>query len=349
MLSNRLAFAALAVACIGAAAGGSYLATRRNAVPEAPVASAQPAVISSAVRAAAEGETSTNDVGSSLVPLASSATANTTSAAPATKRAEPARTVQSEAPRASLRVKQSAPSGSRRSAEPASAIERSPSAASAPPSTPSTPPPAVAATPAIDPSPQAPPADERAGQENPVAEPPQKVFEELVVAADSVIGLQAETPISSDRARVEDRVEARVTRDVRVRDMVAIPAGTRAIGSVTLVERGGKFKERARLGIRFHTLMLADGTRMPISTETIYREGEPPGNETAKKVGGGAIAGTILGAIIGGGKGAAIGATAGAAAGAGTVMAGDRHAATLRPGEPITVRMLSPVVITLEK
>ena len=33
MLSNRLAFAALAIACIGAAAGGGYLATRQNTVP----------------------------------------------------------------------------------------------------------------------------------------------------------------------------------------------------------------------------------------------------------------------------------------------------------------------------
>ena len=49
----------------------------------------------------------------------------------------------------------------------------------------------------------------------------------------------------------QDRVEARVTRDVRVHDTVAIPAGTRALGSVVSVERGGKFRERARLGIRF--------------------------------------------------------------------------------------------------
>src|SRR5437879_1189642 len=33
MLSNRLAFAALAVACIGAAAGGGYLASRHDAAP----------------------------------------------------------------------------------------------------------------------------------------------------------------------------------------------------------------------------------------------------------------------------------------------------------------------------
>src|SRR5437773_3843630 len=177
----------------------------------------------------------------------------------------------------------------------------------------------------------------------------QKAFEELIVPGDSVIGLQAETPITSDRARVEDRIEARVTRDVRVHDLVAIPAGTRAQGSVTQVERGGRFKERARLGIRFHTLVLADGTRLPISSETIYREGDAPGNGSAQKIGGGAVGGAILGAILGGAKGAAIGATAGAAGGSAVVAAGDRSAAVLQPGAPITVRILSPVTVTTEK
>ena len=72
---------------------------------------------------------------------------------------------------------------------------------------------------------------------------------------------------------------------------------------MTQVERGGKFKERARLGIRFHTLVLADGTRVPINTETIYRDGDAPANGSAQKVGGGAVGGAILGAILGGGKG----------------------------------------------
>jgi hypothetical protein len=38
MFSNRLAFAALAIACIVAAAGGGYIATRQNAVPAPAVA-----------------------------------------------------------------------------------------------------------------------------------------------------------------------------------------------------------------------------------------------------------------------------------------------------------------------
>ena len=170
-----------------------------------------------------------------------------------------------------------------------------------------------------------------------------------MISRDSVIGVQTETRVSSDTAKVEDRVDARVTRDVRVGDRVAIPAGSRAIGSVSLVERGGKLKERARLGIRFHTLVLADGTRVSINTETIYREGESPSNGSASKIGGGAIGGAIIGAILGGGKGAAIGATAGAGAGSAAVMAGDRNAVVVLPGTPLTARINQPVTITIEK
>jgi hypothetical protein len=192
--------------------------------------------------------------------------------------------------------------------------------------------------------------EERTSQEPIRApEPPQKTFEELVVTADSVIGLQTENRLSSDTARVEDKVDAKVTRDVKVGDRIAIPAGSRAIGSVMEVDRGGKFKDRARLGIRFHTLVLADGTRVPISTETIYREGTAPGNSSAAKVGGGAVGGAILGAILGGAKGAAIGATAGAGGGTAAVMAGDRSSVVVAPGTPMTVRILSPVTVTTEK
>jgi hypothetical protein len=179
-------------------------------------------------------------------------------------------------------------------------------------------------------------------------EPPAKTFDELVVARDSVVGLQVETSLSSERAHVEDRVEAHVVRDVRVGGHVAIPAGTHAIGTVVVVDRGGKFKERARLGIRFQTLVMADGTRLPISTETIYRYGDAPTNTTAAKIGGGAVVGAIIGGIIGGGKGAAIGATTGAGAGTASVATSDRNEAVFAAGAEVTARMLSPVTVTVE-
>jgi hypothetical protein len=177
---------------------------------------------------------------------------------------------------------------------------------------------------------------------------PQVTFRELVVPTDSVVGLRIETAISSEKAIIEDRVDAHVIRDVRVGPESAIPAGTRILGVVTAVERGGKFKERALLGIRFHTLVMNDGTSLPITTETIYRYGEAQTNKTAAKIGGGAVAGAILGAIVGGSKGAAVGATTGAGAGTAAVMAGDRSEAQFPAGSEVTARFLAPISLTVE-
>jgi hypothetical protein len=179
--------------------------------------------------------------------------------------------------------------------------------------------------------------------------PPEPQFEEVVLPASSVLGLQVETSLSSERTRPEDRVDARVTRDVTIGGRVAIPAGSKVIGSVTEVERGGKMKERARLGVRFHTLVLADGHEVSLRTEPIVREGDSPANESARKIGGAAVGGAILGAILGGGKGAMMGGAAGAAGGSAAVMAGDRNAATLPAGTVVSVRLSAPATIELER
>lgn len=179
--------------------------------------------------------------------------------------------------------------------------------------------------------------------------PPAPTFEELVVSAESVIGLQVDGSISSEQAHIEDKVQARVTRDVMVGDRVAIPRGAMAHGEVTLVERGGKLKERARLGVRFTSIVLADGTRVPIETDVIVREGSSPTGESSAKIGGGAIGGAILGGILGGARGAILGGSAGAGAGTAVVLAGGRNPATLPSGTPITVRLMRPATVTVER
>ncbi|MGE3278183.1 MAG: hypothetical protein AB7O67_23990, partial [Vicinamibacterales bacterium] len=179
--------------------------------------------------------------------------------------------------------------------------------------------------------------------------PAAPMFEELVVSANAVIDLQLDATVSSEDAQVEDRVVATVTRDVRVGDRVAIPAGSKAHGEVTLVERGGKIKERARLAVRFTGVTLGNGTRVPISTEAILREGESAAKESAAKIGGGAIGGAIIGGIIGGKKGAAIGSTVGAGAGTTAVMAGGRNAAVFESGSPVSVKLLKPAAVTVDR
>jgi hypothetical protein len=310
---SRTATVILAIVCVAAGAGGSFLALRSDLPVTATEQVQAPA---SALSAVAESE-------GVIEPVPAAVPAAPVVAEPAPR---PRRPVQSPpAPRPSVRQTASA-----------SRVPEPPVPA----------PPVIAPDQRVVPIAPAAITDNQASR---TVEPPAPLYEELVVAADSVIGLQLESPVTSERAQVEDSVIARVTRDVKVGDRVAIPAGAKALGEVTLVERGGKMRERARLGVKFTSVVLADGTRLPLHTETIYREGDPPGRESAAKIGGGAIGGAILGGILGGAKGAAIGGSIGAGAGTAAVVAGDRNHATLSAGTPLTVRIEDPVVVTVEK
>jgi hypothetical protein len=332
MVSNRLAFAAVSVACVAAAAGGGYLATRQSQSSSA-IAAPAPQAPAVPVSAATPPAQPAAEPVAALTPQTTPASATSEKRPSATDRSAPAPKA-GKAPVAVI-ARNAPPQASERSS---SAINPAPQELQAPP--------APLPAPLPEPAPAArqddvrPPEPEKA---------PEKNFDELVVSADSVIGLQLETALSTERAHVEDRVDARVIRDVRVRNQVAVPAGAHAIGSVMVVESGGKFRDKARIGIRFNTLVMPDGTRLPISTETIYREGEPPSNKSAAKIGGGAVIGTILGGLLGGAKGAAVGAAAGAGGGAAAVAAGDRSAVTLPAGTQLTARFLSPVTVTVER
>jgi hypothetical protein len=338
---NRIAFGFLVLTCVVAAGGGAYLATRAND-PAAPAEVRS----SAAVPAVTETEALVDEVPTVEAPRVEEVAAPV--AAPAA------------APTA-RRDTSSATAASRTAPRPASTSSERASRA-----------PATPARARTDSRPSAAPDAASAASRNPVqsestsqvavmqsqpalgpvaieSRPPAPMFEELTIAADSVLGLQVEKAVTTENAKVEDKVEARVTRDVKVGGEIAVPAGSRVEGSVTLVEQGGKVKEQARLGVRFHTLVLADGTRVPLSTDALYREGASPAGASTAKIGGAAVGGAILGAILGGGKGATIGGAVGAAGGTAAVMASDRKAATLPAGSTVTVRILAPVTVTIEK
>lgn len=349
MLSNKVALAFAGVlALVAAAATGAYVATRQAHAPAAAAtAGAPPSTVPAAGGAVEATEAVMDDKAAAgpATPESGAAAAPTPAVTSPTEHSEPEPrhthrgagvSVASATNRAPETVR------NRRSTTPVTASSAGVPAAgrgvpqAAPAPTQPEPPQTMART-------ERPPVD-------PVAElPPAPQYLEVTVPADSVVGLQIETSISSETARVEDRVVARVTRDVRADGRVAIPAGSKVLGAVSVVDRGGKMKDQARLGVRFHTVILADGTELPLQTETVYRVGEAPGNASAAKVGGGAIGGAILGAILGGGKGAAIGGAIGAAGGTAAVMASERRPATLAAGSPITVKVLSPVTVTVEQ
>jgi hypothetical protein len=362
MISKPIALGLLAAACVTAAGGGAFLAVRQEPAVQPAQAQAQPASAPNAEPGVAESETIIAPE-SAVKPTAAPAPESREAAKVAVKvepveratapkpsprpdsASQPARSARTAAPPAAAPrsgaalptvAQKSGAAASNTAALPGSSSEPAPTAERSPTVREATP---TAATVPVLPEPVIP--------DPPVAPKPRVV--EVVVPASSVVGLHVATSVTSETARVEDRVEARVTRDVMADGRVAIPEGTRVIGDVTLVERGGKMKDKAKLGVKFHTLILGDGSHVPFRTDAIYREGSSPGNESARKIGGAAIGGAILGAIIGGAKGAAIGGATGAAGGGAVVMAGDRNAATLPAGTVVTVRLSSPVTVDVQR
>jgi hypothetical protein len=330
----------LSVGCLAAAAGGSYLAVRQN---QSAVAVSSPAP--------------------DLAPIAPSATKPVTESegviAPEATKPEAARPVEpSETARPATRIStpnrraevRSTPASQQVSSRPAPRETSRPEsqvASSAP--TPSAPAPTSGGMWETRPSVQPSTPDYKEAEPAAPPPPPAPEYVDLTVPSDAVLGLQIERTVSSELARVEDKVDARVTRDVRVSDRIAIPAGSTVHGSVSEVDRGGRVKGKARLAIRFHTIVLADGTQLALKTEPVVREGQSPGGESAAKIGGAAIGGAILGAILGGGKGAAIGGAVGAGGGTAAAMTNDRSPATLAAGTTVTVRMQAPVTVTVQK
>jgi type IV secretory pathway VirB10-like protein len=328
MVISKTAIGVLAAVCITVGTGSAYLAIRSNET--APVAAGSETTVASTAPSAPAAEKSEPiPVESSVVDDTTQSVSSARSSSPAARRPAPPRPAVS------------------RDAQVEAQVERVPSESA--PELDRPPLPAVS----LEARSVGPPVLElvRQSASEPIGaqEPPSPEYEELVVAADSVIGLQMESSITSERARVEDPVVARVTRDCIVGGRVVIPAGAEARGEVTLVERGGRLRDRARLGVRFTLIVLPDGMRIPLETETIYREGEARGGESASKIGGVALGGAIIGGLFGGARGAAIGGSVGAGAGTAAALADGRDPATLTRGTPITVRVTAPTVVILHK
>jgi len=334
MFPRPLAFGIVVLAAMVAAAAGGYLATRHNALSGTAAVSAAPV----------KGEMPATDAGVTTADARADERPTFESilrpAAPETaaKKGEPRTSAAGTASKTGVRQ-----------------ISKTPVATATAPQ--------PVEPPVAPPAPTAPPEVARAEGGNeaavrppvppvmwePAPPPPEPVYDELVVPAESVLGLQLDTPVSSETAVIEDRVDARLTREVMAGDVVAIPAGARVMGVVTMVEHGGKIRERGRLGIRFHTLILPDGTRTSINTDTVYRESASPAKESAAKIGGAAAGGAILGAILGGKKGAAIGGSIGAAGGTAVVMAGDEKVVVLPAGTIVNVRLMTQTIILVAR
>ncbi len=131
--------------------------------------------------------------------------------------------------------------------------------------------------------------------------------------------------VDSENNSVGQTFAASLDEAVTIGNETIIPRGADAVVKLVDSKDSGKFTGRAELTLALVSLKV-NGRPVDINTQTLSRESDSRGAQTAKTAGGTAVVGAIIGAIAGGGKGAAIGAAAGGAAGAGAqvVLKGQR-------------------------
>lgn len=122
--------------------------------------------------------------------------------------------------------------------------------------------------------------------------------------------------VDSSKNHVGDVFKASLETDLVVGNTVVARKGTDVYGRLSNAQEAGHISGSSELQLEL-TRIVIDGRDYPVVSSDYTLKGKGRGGDTAKKVGGGAVAGAIIGAIAGGGKGAAIGAGVGSAAGAG--------------------------------
>jgi hypothetical protein len=147
------------------------------------------------------------------------------------------------------------------------------------------------------------------------------------------------TPLSSDTAQVEQRVDATTLVDLMRGGQVVIPAGSAVRGYVVSVDKASRTDRRGGLVLQF-TQLTANGRSHAVTlsvTQALESEGI---RGEAAKIGIGAGVGAILGGILGGGKGALAGILIG---GGGTILATEGKDVELPAGTVLRVRFDAPL------
>jgi hypothetical protein len=181
-----------------------------------------------------------------------------------------------------------------------------------------TPPPAAASTPPAAPAPPAPapdtPASNSAPPPNPPAQSGAQTTQAITIPAGTSVFVRMIDGVDSSTNKIGDTFHGSLESPIVVGDTVVAPASADVYGKLTQAKAAGKISGAAQLTLEL-TGVRINGSIVPVDSTDYEVAGKGRGTQSAERIGGGAVLGTIIGAIAGGGKGAAIGGVVGAGAG----------------------------------
>lgn len=104
---------------------------------------------------------------------------------------------------------------------------------------------------------------------------------QVIIKGGTIVPLESTAKIKAADVNVGQTVDFRVSRDVLVDGIVAIPCGTIAKGTVYEAKRSTAFGTKGRLGIKVRYLTLPSGENISFASSDIYIQGQ---NRTALSV-----------------------------------------------------------------
>jgi hypothetical protein len=191
------------------------------------------------------------------------------------------------------------------------------------------------------------PAPEPAAIAAQVAPPPGPEPTEVQIAAGAKLTVRMIDSVDSSVNHTGEIFHASLDTPLIVDNNVIVPRGADVYIRLTAASTAGTMKGKSELHLEL-VKMDFQGRSYSLVSGAYSLAGKSRGQDTAKKVGGGAVIGTIIGAIAGGGKGAAIGAAVGAAGG-GVYQSATKGQQVKVPAETrLDFQLEQPVTITVQ-
>lgn len=104
---------------------------------------------------------------------------------------------------------------------------------------------------------------------------------EVTVKAGTMVPLQIVNPTKAADVQKGQKVAFRVSRDINVDGVTAIPYGTIVNGTVYEAKKSSWWGTKGRLGIRINKIMMPNGEMIPLTNGDVYVTGK---NRTALSV-----------------------------------------------------------------
>lgn len=161
----------------------------------------------------------------------------------------------------------------------------------------------------------------------------------LEIPAGTEVDVRLVTALTSDTAKVEDRVEGTTMIDLYRGNDLLVPAGSVLTGWVTSVDRASRTDRKGSLTVEFNRVNINGRTYDTRAYVTQALESEGLKGE-AGRIGAGSAVGAIIGGILGGVKGAVAGILIG---GGGVIAATEGKDVLLPEGTVLRVRFDSAV------